>query len=80
MLCASAGPCLKQIAAFNSIFISLSMDSYALVPRVWHLLALLHLGTGAHLAFNANPMLTSAMLAEKEAAKAKKLAEAAKSK
>ena len=45
MLCASAGPCLKQIAAFNS-----------------------------------NPMLTSAMLAEKEAAKAKKLAEAAKSK
>ncbi len=51
------------------------MDNYAFVPRGWYILALIHLLTAAHLAFNANPMLTSKMLAEKEAAKAKKEAE-----
>lgn len=54
------------------------MDGYTFVLRGWYILALIHLLTAAHLAFNANPMLTSKMLAEKEAAKAAKAAEKAK--
>ena len=68
------------VAALNSIYIALSMDSFSFVPRGWYVLAAFHLATAYHLAFNANPMLTSAMLAEKEAAKAKKEADKAKSK
>ena len=68
----------SQVAALNSIFIALGMDDYAFVLRGWYILALIHLLTAAQLAFNANPMLTSKMLAEKEAAKAKKQAEKTK--
>merc|ERR1712086_891403 len=66
------------VTAVNSAYIALSMDDFTFVLRGWYLLSLLHLATASHLAFNANPMLTSAMLKEKEEAKAKKAADKSK--
>jgi len=60
------------IAAANSASIGLSMDDYTPTLRPWYLLAAFFVMTALHLAFNANPMLTSAMLLEKEKAKAEK--------
>ena len=50
------------------------------LPAPRRRIAAFYLLTARHLAFNANPMLTSAMLLEKEKAKAAKAAEAAKTK
>ena len=77
------------MATLNSIAIALNMDYdvkgdvYTFVPRGWYVLAALFVSTAFHLAFNANPMLTSAMLLEEEKARAeeklaKKKAEAEK--
>ena len=71
------------MAALNSVAIALNMDYdatgdvYTFVPRGWYVLAALFVATAFHLALNANPMLTSAMLLEQEKAKAKKKAEKA---
>jgi hypothetical protein len=68
------------MAAFNSVAIALNMDYdvkgdvYTFVPRGWYVLAALFVSTAFHLAFNANPMLTSAMLLGEEKARAEKLA------
>ena len=65
------------MATLNSIAIALNMDYdvkgdvYTFVPRGWYVLAALFVSTAFHLAFNANPMLTSAMLLEEEKARAK---------
>mmetsp|Transcript_14359 Transcript_14359/g.47166 ORF Transcript_14359/g.47166 Transcript_14359/m.47166 type:complete len:148 (+) Transcript_14359:830-1273(+) len=60
MLCASA----------NAALVGRAMDG-GFKPRMWHVVAGLFLCTALHLMFNANPMLTSKMLAEKEAKKKK---------
>jgi len=60
------------MAAANSVSIALAMDDYKFVLRGWYLLAGFFALTACHLAFNANPMLTSAMLLEKEKVKAAK--------
>lgn len=65
------------MAALNSVAIALKMDNYTFVPRGWYVLAVLFVATAFHLALNANPMLTSAMLLEQEKAEAKKKAEKA---
>merc|ERR1719198_565794 len=67
-----AGALGCTIAAVNCVVIALGMDEYAFVLRGWYLFALFLLIAAAHLALNANPMLTSAMLLEKEKAKAAK--------
>ena len=58
------------MAALNSVAIALKMDNYTFVPRGWYVLAVLFVATAFHLALNANPMLTSAMLLEQEKARA----------
>jgi len=67
---AAAIGCL--IVAGNTISMALSMDNYAFVLRGWYILACMFVLAAAHFAFNANPMLTSAMLLEKEKARAAK--------
>jgi urea transporter len=62
------------IAAINSASIALKMDNYAFVLRGWYAFSAAFLLAALHLAFNANPMLTAAVLAEKEKAKAAKRA------
>merc|ERR1711998_804722 len=62
------------LAAGNTAKLVLAMDSYVFVPRGWYIFIAVFVISALHLAFNANPMLTSAMLLEKEqkrAAKAK---------
>ena len=66
-----AGAIGCTIAALNSVSIAWTMDR-AFVPRGWYIFSFAFLAAAAHLAFNANPMLTSAMLLEKEKAKALK--------
>ena len=56
------------VAGYNA----LAMDEFAFVLRGWWLLVAFFILTALHLGFNANPMLTSAMLLEKEAARAAK--------
>ena len=64
------------MAALNSVAIALNMDYdatgdvYTFVTRGWYVLAVLFVATAFHLALNANPMLTSAMLLEQEKARA----------
>lgn len=60
------------IATAATVYTALSLDGFAFVLRGWYIFAALFLLAGVHLAFNANPMLTSAMLKEKEDAKAAK--------
>lgn len=59
------------IASINSAAIAWGMDG-ALVPRGWHVFSVMFFLAALHLAFNANPMLTSSMLAEKEKKKKSK--------
>ena len=70
---AAAIGCL--IIAVNAVTIALRMDAFAFKMRPWYLLAAILTGAAAHLALNANPMLTSAMLLEKEAKKKAKQAQ-----
>jgi hypothetical protein len=58
------------IIAINAVTIALRMDDNLFKPRPWYLIAAILTAAAGHLAFNANPMLTSAMLLEKERAKA----------
>ena len=58
------------IAAANAAHIALSMDDYVFVLRGWYLFSTFLVLAGLHLAFNANPMLTSAILREREKARA----------
>ena len=67
-----AGAAGCWIAAANAAHVALSMDDYVFVLRGWYLFSAFLVLTGLHLAFNANPMLTSAMLREKEKARAAK--------
>lgn len=60
------------IGAINSAVIAFNMDGGKLVFRGWHVFSLVLTVCAVHMAFNANPMLTSKMLAEKEQAKAAK--------
>jgi urea transporter len=60
------------IASVNSAAIALKMDGYQFVPRGWYVFSAVFFLAALHLAFNANPMLTSAMLLEKEKAQAAK--------
>jgi hypothetical protein len=60
------------IASGNCVSIAWKMDSGVFVPRIWHVIAGMFFLGAMHLMFNANPMYTSAMLKEKEDAKAKK--------
>ena len=60
------------VAAINSASIAWTMDGSAFVPRGWYVFSGAFLLFALHLAFNANPMLTAAMLLEKEKAKAAK--------
>jgi len=48
------------------------MDKGEVVPRGWYVFSGVFFILAMHLAFNANPMLTSAMLKEKEDAKKNK--------
>ena len=66
------------IAAGNSAHIAWTMDEGVFVLRGWYLFSGFLVLTALHLAFNANPMLTSAMLKEKEEVKAAKAAAKAK--
>ena len=59
------------IAAGNTVIMVLRKDDFAFVLRGWYLFVVMFVLAGMHLAFNANPMLTSAMLLEKEKASAK---------
>lgn len=59
------------VIATNSVMIAWRMDG-AFVLRGWHIFSFIFLIATVHLAFFANPMLTAAMLAEKEAEKNKK--------
>merc|ERR1712187_312372 len=59
------------LAAINTVSLTMGMDNNEFVLRTSHLMALYFVLTALHLAFNANPMLTAAMLAEKEKAKKK---------
>ncbi len=54
------------IAAGTAAYNALLMDGFSFVLRGWWLLVLFFVLTALHLGFNANPMLTSAMLLEKE--------------
>ena len=65
-----AGALGMWLAAANTASLAFEMDGQ-FVPRGWYLLAAFFGLVGLHLAFNANPMLTAAMLKDKEAAKAK---------
>merc|ERR1719218_531509 len=69
-----AGALGMFIAAGVTAHVALSMDDFTFVPRPWYALAAFFVAAGLHLAFNANPMLTSAMLLEKEQRKAARLA------
>lgn len=69
---AAALGCL--VASGTIVHTSLSLDGFEFVPRSQYLFAAFLVLSALHLAFNANPMLTSAMLKEKEDAKAKKKA------
>ena len=60
------------VVAAQAVQVALRMDEYNFKMRPWYLLAAVFMATAFHLAFNANPMLTSAMLLEKERAKAAK--------
>tara|TARA_B100000787_G_scaffold109228_1_gene81250 strand:- start:215 stop:478 length:264 start_codon:yes stop_codon:yes gene_type:complete len=60
------------IAAGNTAMLALRMDDFAFVLRGWYLFVAMLILSGMHLAFNANPMLTSAMLLEKEKVRAAK--------
>merc|ERR1711907_113405 len=62
------------IAAANMIYHTYNMDGGVLILRPWYALAGIFLLASLHFGFNANPMLTSAMLLEKEKAKAAKAA------
>ena len=62
--------CMIASATFAST--GLAMDGYTFQLRGWYIFALALFAAGLHLGFNANPMLTSAMLLEKEKAKAAK--------
>uniref|UniRef100_A0A7S0Q7A5 Uncharacterized protein n=1 Tax=Coccolithus braarudii TaxID=221442 RepID=A0A7S0Q7A5_9EUKA len=68
------------IAAANTVHLALSLDGFAFEPRGWYVIAVALTLTALHLAFNANPMLTSAMLLEQEKRKADKAAAKAKAK
>ena len=67
-----AGALGMWMAASTTAYTAMAMDDFAFKLRPWYLFALFLVLTGLHLAFNANPMLTSAMLKEKEDAKAAK--------
>ena len=58
--------------AIKAGLIAYQMDGGAFVLRGWHLFIAFYTLAALHLKFNANPVYTSAMLAEKEAEKAKK--------
>lgn len=58
--------------AANTLLLTLRMDGFAFVLRGWYLFVVMFAYAGYHLAFKANPMLTSAMLLEKEKEKAAK--------
>ena len=60
------------IASANCAHIAWKMDGEQFVPRMWHGVAGMFFLAAMHLMFNANPMLTSAMLKEKEDAKKNK--------
>ena len=62
------------VAAFTFAYVGLSLDGNAVVLRPWYLLSAAFVAFGLHFGFNANPMLTSAMLLEKEKKKAEKKA------
>ncbi|GMI45908.1 hypothetical protein TrCOL_g704 [Triparma columacea] len=64
--------CLIASATFAAV--GLRLDSWTFVPRGWYLFTSAFFVSGMHFGFNANPMLTSAMLLEKEKAKAAKKA------
>lgn len=64
------------IIAANTLLLTLRMDSFAFVLRGWYMFVIMFTYGGYHLAFRANPMLTSAMLLEKEQKKAAKAAAA----
>lgn len=55
------------IAGANAAHLAYAMDGQVFVPRGWYVIAALFFLAAMHLMFNANPMLTSAMLREKEA-------------
>mmetsp|Transcript_50540 Transcript_50540/g.116649 ORF Transcript_50540/g.116649 Transcript_50540/m.116649 type:complete len:147 (-) Transcript_50540:420-860(-) len=57
------------IAAATCLWNVLSMDGYVFVARGWYVFALMFVLAALHLALNANPMLTSSMLLEKERAR-----------
>ena len=67
-----AGALGMIIAAANTAMVALSMDGFAFVLRGWYLFVVMFLLAARHLAFNANPMLTSADLLEKERKRAAK--------
>merc|ERR1712146_469720 len=73
-----AGALGCAIASANMVSIALALDGNTFVLRGWYVFAIFLLLAAVHLAFNANPMLTSAMLLEKEKAKAAKKAAKAK--
>ena len=54
------------IAAGNTAMLVLRKDDFAFVLRGWYLFVAMFVLAGVHLACNANPMLTSAMLLAKE--------------
>ena len=60
------------IASANAVSIALTLDDYQFKLRQWYVFAGMMFLAALHLAFNANPMLTSAMLLEKEKARAAK--------
>uniref|UniRef100_A0A6V4GB07 Uncharacterized protein n=1 Tax=Prymnesium polylepis TaxID=72548 RepID=A0A6V4GB07_9EUKA len=60
--------------AASAVGLALSLDSFAFVLRGWYFLAAFYSFSGLHFAMFANPMLTSAMLAEKEKKKVEKAA------
>lgn len=64
------------IVAANTLLLTLRMDGFAFVLRGWYVFVAMFTYAGYHLAFKANPMLTSAMLLEKEQKKAAKAAAA----
>ena len=65
-------------AAGNTAMLVLRTDDFKFVLRGWYLFVVMFVLAGLHLAFNANPMLTSAMLLEKEKARAERAAGKAK--
>lgn len=68
---ANAPACI--IVAVNLIYIPYKMDD-GFNLRMWHVLAGVFLLGAFHMVFNANPVYTSAMLKEKEEAKAREAA------